>query len=328
MNSFGTLYKITLYGESHQKAIGVVIDGMPAGIKVNEKLIREDLIKRQSSAIGTTQRREVDDYQITSGVFNDVTTGSPIHVMIENKDVQSKDYEHLINHPRPGHSDFVSHLKYKGFEDYRGGGRFSGRITAPLVVAGSFAKMMLPFTFSHELIQVGECRDMLKLDQYLEEIVLKKESVGGIIEVKVTQVMPGLGEPFFGKVESLIGQMLFSIPAVKGVEFGIGFKGIELFGSKYNDCIINHEGKTKTNHSGGVNGGITNGNDLIIRAFIKPASSVGVPQETYHFKEQKMKTLHIEGRHDAAIVRRAGIVLENAVAIVLADLYLQQKAMQ
>ncbi len=328
MNSFGTLYRVTLYGESHQKAIGIVIDGMPAGIKVDHELIEKDLMKRKPSELGTTKRVEPDIYQITSGVFNGYTTGSPIHVTIENLDTQSKDYENLIHHPRPGHADFVSQHKYKGFQDYRGGGRFSGRLTAPLVIAGSFAKMMLPYTWSHELIQVGECKDLSKLDEYLEDIIAKKESVGGIIELKVTGLNPGLGEPFFGKVESLIGQMLFSIPAVKGVEFGVGFKGIELLGSEFNDCIISEDGKTKTNHSGGINGGITNGNDLIIRVFMKPASSVGVGQDTYHFKHQKVENLKIEGRHDAAIVRRAGIVLENAVAIVLADLFLQRKAYQ
>lgn len=328
MNSFGTIFKVTLYGESHQKAIGIVLDGMPAGIKVNHELIEEDLSKRKSQAIGTTKRVEKDEYQITSGVFNGFTTGSPIHVMIENLDTKSKDYENLVNHPRPGHADFVSSVKYKGFQDYRGGGRFSGRLTAPLVIAGSFAKMMLPYTFSYELKSVGKCTDMTKLDQYIEEIVANKDSVGGIIEVRVKGINPGLGEPFFGKVESLIGQMLFSIPAVKGVEFGTGFQGVHLLGSEFNDVIINSNGTTKTNHSGGINGGITNGNDLLIKVFMKPASSIGVPLETYHFKHQKIETLKIEGRHDSAIVRRAGIVLENAVAIVLADLYLLNKAMQ
>lgn len=326
MNSFGTLFRITLYGESHQKAIGIVIDGMPPGIKVNYQLIEEDLKKRKPQDLGTTKRVEPDVYNITSGVFNDFTTGSPIHVMIENQDVQSKDYENLAFHPRPGHADFVSQYKYKGFQDYRGGGRFSGRLTAPLVIAGSFAKMMLPYTFSHQLIQVGECQDLTKLDDYLKDIIERKESVGGIIELQVKNLDPGLGEPFFGKVESLVGQMLFSIPAVKGVEFGLGFKGINLLGSAFNDLIIDQKGTTKTNHSGGINGGITNGNDLVVRVFMKPASSIGVSQETYHLKHQKIEDLKIEGRHDAAIVRRAGIVLENAIAIVMADLYLQQKA--
>lgn len=326
MNSFGTLFRITLYGESHQKAIGVVIDGMPSGIEVNEKLIFEDLMKRRPLAIGTTPRKEKDAFEMTSGIFNGHTTGSPIHIMIPNEDIKSKDYENLLHHPRPGHADFVANLKYKGYQDFRGGGRFSGRLTAPIVIAGSFAKMMLPFEFSHELIQVGTCTDLTQLDDYIQEIIDKKDSVGGIIECRVKGIQPGLGEPYFHKVESLVGQMLFSIPAVKGVEFGIGFKGVNLFGSQFNDQIIDQKGQTKTNHSGGINGGITNGNDLVVKVFIKPASSIGLSQETYHMKHQQVETLQIEGRHDSAIILRAGIVIENAIAIVLADLYLLQKA--
>lgn len=170
MNSYGTLFKVTLYGESHQEAIGVVIDGIPAGIEINESKITEDLIKRQAGAIGTTTRIEPDLFKITSGVFKGYSTGSPIHLMIENVNTRSKDYEHLINQPRPGHADFVSNVKYKGFQDYRGGGRFSGRLTAALVAAGAIAKMVIPFELSNHLVQVGTLKDMSKIDAYLEGI--------------------------------------------------------------------------------------------------------------------------------------------------------------
>jgi chorismate synthase len=328
MNSFGTLFKITLYGESHQEAIGVVIDGMPSGIKIDESVIQLDLKKRNPDAIGTTPRKETDLIHITSGVFNGYSTGSPMHLMIKNENVVSKDYDHLKLQPRPGHADFVANVKYKGYQDHRGGGRFSGRLTAPIVAAGAIAKMWLPFDFSHQLIQIGELKDMSKLDAYLTEIQEQGDSVGGIIEVCVKSLPVGLGEPMFEKLDAKIAQMLFSIPAVKGVSFGTGFEGSHLKGSQFNDLIIDEAGHTKTNHSGGVTGGISNGNDLIIKVFIKPTSSIKAKQETFDFKSHEVKSLEIGGRHDVAIARRAGIVLENAVAIVIADFYLIYKAYQ
>jgi len=328
MNSYGNLFKVTLYGESHQEAIGSVIDGVPAGIKIDEEFIKSDLMKRQPGAVGTTPRKEKDEYRILSGVFNGYSTGSPIHIMIENLNVESKDYEHLKNQPRPGHADFVAGVKYHGYQDYRGGGRFSGRLTAALTAAGSIAKMIVPFQFENKLIQVGALKDMEWLDQYLEEVGKAGDSVGGIIELKVSKMMVGLGEPFFNKLDSEIGKMMFSIPAVKGVEIGKGFSGIDIMGSKFNDEILDASGKTKTNHSGGVSGGISNGNDLIIRVFIKPTSSIKKEQETYNYTTNSVEKLEIGGRHDVCIARRAGIVLENALAIVLADLYLINKAYQ
>lgn len=328
MNSYGNLFKVTLYGESHQEAIGAVIDGVPAGIKIDEELIKSDLMKRQPGAVGTTPRKEKDEFRILSGVFNGYSTGSPIHIMIENLNVESKDYEHLKNQPRPGHADFVAGVKYHGFQDYRGGGRFSGRLTAALTAAGSIAKMIVPFQFENKLIQVGALKDLEWLDQYLEEVKKAGDSVGGIIELKVSNMMVGLGEPFFNKLDSEIGKMMFSIPAVKGVEIGKGFSGIDIMGSKFNDEILNASGKTKTNHSGGVSGGISNGNDLVIRVFIKPTSSIQKEQETYNYTSNSVEKLEIGGRHDVCIARRAGIVLENALAIVLADLYIIHRAYQ
>jgi chorismate synthase len=328
MNSYGTLFKVTLYGESHQEAIGAIVDGVPAGIKIDDEQITSDLTKRQPGAVGTTPRKEKDEFKILSGVFNGFSTGSPIHIMIENQNIQSKDYEHLKNQPRPGHADFVAGVKYNGFQDYRGGGRFSGRLTAALTAAGSIAKMIVPFQFENKLVQVGALKDMEWLDQYLSEVSKAGDSVGGIIEVKVSGIPVGLGEPFFNKLDSEIGKMMFSIPAVKGVEIGKGFAGIEMMGSKFNDEILDDRGKTKTNHSGGVSGGISNGNDLIVKVFIKPTSSIQKEQETYSYTTNSVEKLEIGGRHDVCIARRAGIVVENALAIVLADLYLINKAYQ
>ena len=325
MNSFGQRFKVTLYGESHQKAIGVVIDGIPPGIKIDEALLKADLDQRRPGKIGTTSRIEKDDYVITSGIFNGHTTGSPVHIMIENNDIQSKDYSNLINHPRPGHTDLVAKIKYHNFNDYRGGGRFSGRLTAPLVLAGSIAKQCIPFSLKHELIQVGELKDLSQLDSYLEKITLEGDSVGGIIKLTTNPLPMGLGEPFFYKLDAAIAHMMFSIPAVKGVEIGLGFSGIHTKGSEFNDRILNEEGKTATNHSGGVTGGLSNGNPLEVKVMIKPTSSIKKPQDTFNLKNQKMTTLEVKGRHDVCIARRAGIVLENALAIVLADLYLLYK---
>ena len=191
MNSFGTLFKITLYGESHQDAIGIVIDGVTPGLLIDWELVRKDLSLRRPGKIGTTPRVEEDNLIITYGIFNDRATGSPIHVMIKNENVKSNDYSHLVNQPRPGHADFVARTKYNNFHDYRGGGRFSGRLTAPIVVAGSIAKQMLKFNFSHELIQIGALKDMSKIDEYLLDIEKKGESVGGIVEIKVSNVQIG-----------------------------------------------------------------------------------------------------------------------------------------
>ncbi len=326
MNNYGTLFRITLYGESHQSAIGVIVDGMPAGIDIDMQMIENDMKKRQPGAIGTTPRKEEDVVNILSGVFNGKSTGSPIHLMIENTNIKSQDYEHLKTHPRPGHADFVASKKYKGFHDYRGGGRFSGRLTAAIVAAGAVAKMVIPYKLSHELIQLGTLKNMRQIDEYLLKIAEQKDSVGGIIEVKAQGLPVGLGEPFFQKLDAEIAKMMFSIPSVKGVEFGLGFRGIDAMGSETNDLIIDQEGRTKTNRSGGVTGGISNGNDLVFRVMIKPTSSIGKPQETYDFNEGKVSELIIGGRHDVAIARRAGIVLENALAIVLADLYLISQA--
>ncbi len=328
MNSYGNLFKITLYGESHQDAIGVVVDGVTPGTLIDIDKIKSDLELRKPKAIGTTPRKEDDEPLITSGVFNGKATGSPIHIMIKNKNVKSKDYDHLKKQPRPGHADFVAEKKYHGFQDHRGGGRFSGRLTATLVAAGSIAKMMLPYTFTNQLKQIGTLTDMSKIDDYLKDIINQGDSVGGIVEVNVKGVEVGLGEPMFEKLDAELAKMMFSIPAVKGFEMGLGFKGVNALGSTFNDLIIDKNGKTKTNHAGGVTGGISNGNDITFNVFVKPTSSIQKQQNTYDFSKDMMSTLKVGGRHDVAIVRRVGIVLENAAAIVLADAYLKNKMYQ
>jgi chorismate synthase len=322
MNTWGTLFKVTLYGESHQPSIGVVVEGIPYGLTIDEERMRQALKKRNPDLIGTTSRKEADRFTIDSGIYEGKTTGSPIHMSIPNENIQSSDYQHLKNQPRPGHADYVASIKYGQLNDPRGGGRFSGRLTAPLVMAGTLAQMMLPYTFSHRLVQVGSLVDMSQIDTYLQSIKDQGDSVGGIIEITVTGIPVGLGEPMFGKVESLIGQLLFSIPAVKGVSFGTGFEGIQLLGSQFNDRIIDERGTTDTNHSGGISGGITNGNPLVIRVFIKPTSSIQKVQETFNKEADAVTSLLIGGRHDVCIARRAGIVCESMVAIALADLYL------
>jgi chorismate synthase len=325
MNTFGKIFQVTLYGESHQDAIGVVIDGVIPGTIINENLIHEHLALRRPGAIGTTARQELDAFKITSGVFLGRATGSPVHLIIENKDVISKDYEHLKTHPRPGNADFVAMKKYQGFHDYRGGGRFSGRLTAALVAAGSIAKMMIPYSMHHELVSLGTCKDPSKFDAYVTAIGQEGDSVGGMITLTIQGIPVGLGEPMFYKLDATITQLLMSIPAVKLVSFGNTLELLEAKGSVFNDVIINDQGTTKTNHSGGITGGISNGNPIVIHVFIKPTSSIQKVQETYHFEDHSVEPLKASGRHDVAIARRAGIVIENTVACVLADMYLLQR---
>ncbi len=326
MNHFGNLFSVNIYGESHGKAVGVVIDGIKPGIPFNESLLLSDLSRRKAGAVGTTKRIETDEPHILSGVYRGYTTGAPIHVLFENTNTKSEDYQNLLKQPRPGHADFTSFVKYKGFADQRGGGHFSGRLTTGIVAAGAFAKMLLPATFESKLVQVGNLVDMNGLDEYLKSVSERLDSVGGIVEVIVSGLEIGIGEPFFDSVESKIAHMVFSVPAIKGIEFGIGFKGIQLKGSEFNDQILDETGKTKTNHNGGLNGGITNGNDLVVRVFVKPASSIFLKQDTFDFETKSVQPLQIEGRHDACIARRAVVVIENAIAIALADLYLQKKS--
>ena len=329
MNSFGSLFRVHIYGESHGSGIGVLIDGVPSGIKLTLEDFTKDLSKRKSGKIGTTPRKEDDIPNIISGVFNDFTTGAPINIFFENKNTDSKVYTDFKSHPRPGHADFSATKKYSGFNDIRGGGHFSGRLTLALVAAGVIAKKILnDFIFSSEIESIGILNKLefdKKLENYLLETAHSGDSLGGTISLTIKNVPIGLGEPFFDSVESVLSSIIFSIPGIKGVEFGAGFKGTEFLGSKFNDCFIDKSGKTSSNNNGGINGGITNGNDIFLKVAVKPTSSIFKPQETFNFKDKNIQSLKINGRHDVAFLLRVPIVLENAVAIALADLYLQNK---
>lgn len=329
MNSFGSLFRVHIYGESHGSGIGVLIDGVPSGIKLTLEDFTKDLSKRKSGKIGTTPRKEDDIPNIISGVFNDFTTGAPINIFFENKNTDSKVYTDFKSHPRPGHADFSATKKYSGFNDIRGGGHFSGRLTLALVAAGVIAKKILNnFIFSSEIESIGILNKLefdKKLENYLLETAHSGDSLGGTISLTIKNVPIGLGEPFFDSVESVLSSIIFSIPGIKGIEFGAGFKGTEFLGSKFNDCFIDKSGKTSSNNNGGINGGITNGNDIFLKVAVKPTSSIFKPQETFNFKDKNIQSLKINGRHDVAFLLRVPIVLENAVAIALADLYLQNK---
>ena len=320
MNTFGNIFKISIFGESHGNGIGIVVDGCPAGINISANDFTEDLARRKAGKKGTTPRKENDLPELLSGVFNGKTTGAPIAILFRNNNTKSKDYSQLFDHPRPGHADFVARLKYGGYNDYTGGGHFSGRITLGLVAAGVIAKKMLaPMKFEANILEVGGMTDIDKAIEIAQE---KKDSIGGIVECKITNIPVGLGEPFFGSVESAISSAVFSIPAVKGIEFGAGFKVAKMSGTENNDNIIDNKGTTETNNAGGINGGITNGNDIVFRIAVKPTPSVSLPQETFNIKDGKVEPLEIVGRHDLCIALRVPPVLEAAAAIALADLSL------
>ncbi len=320
MNTFGTIFKTSIFGESHGNGIGIVIDGCPSGIPLSTDDLLHDLSRRKAGAKGTTPRKEDDLPEILSGVFNGHTTGAPIAIIFRNNNTKSKDYSQLFDHPRPGHADFVSRVKYGGFNDYTGGGHFSGRITLGLVAAGVIAKKILsPATAAARILEIGGMTD---IDKAIEAAQLSKDSVGGIVECTVKGIPVGLGEPFFGSVESEISRAVFSIPAIKGIEFGAGFAVSRMTGSVCNDNIIDADGHAETNNNGGINGGISNGNDIVFRVAVKPTPSISLPQSTFSIKEQKVEPLTITGRHDLCIALRVPVVLEAAAAIALADLSL------
>ena len=325
MNQFGHLFKVNLYGASHQDVIGVMIDGVPVGLKIDAQEMEDFLARRKPTSKSETARREEDRPIIKCGLFNGLTDGTPLVIEFKNNDTHSSDYNEFVNHPRPSHVDLVAKDKYHGFNDYRGSGAFSGRLTAALCAAGYVAKKVANFDYSSEIVQCGDLEDLSKLDQYLEQVKSEGDSVGGVLKVVVKNVNKSLGEPYFYSAESAISQILFSIGSVKGVSFGAGFEGVGLKGSQFNDLIINKDGKTATNNAGGINGGITNGNDLVVNVFVRPISSIAKTQETYDFESDMIKPLTIKGRHDASIIKRVGVVLESAVAIALADLVLLNK---
>jgi chorismate synthase len=324
MNHFGKIFTVSILGESHGDCVGIVIDGVAAGINLCVNDFLTDIERRKGGIQkATTPRKEDDTPIIKSGVFNNKTTGSPLTILFENNNIKSNDYKKQKDIPRPGHADFVANKKFGGFEDYRGSGHFSGRLTLCIVAAGVVAKKMLQnIVINANLIEVG---GETEINKGIDKAILNNDSVGGIVECVATGLPIGLGEPFFDSVESLIGHIIFSIPAVKGIEFGSGFAATKMLGSQHNDAIINENGTTKTNNAGGIVGGLTNGNHLLFRVAIKPTSSTPKIQNSYNTNTHIVEKFAVKGRHDLCIALRVPVVIEAATAIVLADLMLLEQ---
>ena len=328
MNSFGRIFRVSIFGESHGQCVGVLLDGVPAGIVLTGQDFTQDLDRRRSGARGTTERKESDLPILRTGLFNGMTTGAPLMIEFVNSDVDSSAYDKIKNTPRPGHADFVANRKFGGFNDYRGGGHFSGRLTAALVAAGVVAKKVIsPLQVSAKLLEVGGSTDIAGA---IEKAIADGDSVGGIIECRAVGLPLGLGEPFFDSLESALSHAVFSIPAIKGIEFGdgpgSGFSAARMRGSEHNDDILDDTGATRTNNAGGINGGISNGNELVFRVAVKPTSSIKKTQRTVDRASGQQIDISVEGRHDACIALRVPPVLESVTAVVLADfLMLAQK---
>ena len=349
-NTFGNSIAVTLFGESHGEAIGAVIDGIAPGIKIDKEYISSRLDERRAKGKISTSRHEADEYEIISGVFNGYTTGTPITIMIRNTSTRSCDYSELKDTPRPSHADYTAEVKYRGYQDYRGGGHFSGRITAALVAAGAILRYALEakgimigthvknlhgiidreFTdlkgdiealkgLSFPVLDERAKADMIKI---AENAAQCGDSVGGILESAIIGVPAGVGEPWFDTLEGVLAHALFSVPAVKGVEFGLGFGFANTYGSEANDEFIIEDDaiKTSSNNNGGINGGISNGMPIIFRTAIKPTPSIFKKQSTVNMKEMTECELEISGRHDPAIIHRARAVVDAVAAIVLADM--------
>ena len=349
-SSIGQRLVLTSFGESHGRSIGAVLDGCPAGLEIDEKEIQEMLNQRKPGQNSiSTQRKEGDIVEIVSGIFRGFTTGAPITMLIWNADQKSKDYENLKTKLRPGHSDYPAMMKYNQYNDHRGGGRFSGRLTATHVMGGAIARKLLKTTLGIKTnsftSQIGKIKMEKEFNEKMSKLIYKNEvrcpeektaknmrdaildakkkgdSLGGIIESVTTNVPVGLGEPIFGSLESDLSKAIFSIPSVKGIEFGSGFRGSELSGSENNDLYTIKKGKiiTKTNNSGGILGGISNGMPITMRIAFKPASSIAQKQSTVDIKNKKETILQVKGRHDPCVVPRAPPVVDSLVALTIAD---------
>ncbi len=349
-NTFGNSISLTLFGESHGAAIGAVLDGLAPGIAVDDAFIRAQLNKRRPVGKISTARHEADAYRIVSGVFEGRTTGTPLTLLIPNTSQHSKDYAATRSLARPGHADYTAYAKYHGYEDYRGGGHFSGRITAALVAAGAiligalnekgirigthiascggvadkaFGDLEKEIALLNELDFAVLDRDRgEQMKAAIEAAAAEGDSVGGVLETAVTGLPAGVGEPWFDTVEGVLSHALFSVPAIKGVQFGDAFELVNGRGSAYNDSyyMSDHEIKTQTNHNGGVNGGITNGMPLVFRCAVKPTPSIFKPQATVDFMKRENSVLELKGRHDPAIIHRARVVIDSVTALAVADL--------
>ncbi len=318
MNSFGRIFRVHIFGESHGESVGLVIDGCPAGMPLSIDDFDIDIERRKGGSKGTTPRKEDDRPIFKSGIFEGKTTGAPITILFENNNTRSTDYAKQRDVPRPGHADFVASKKFGGYEDYRGGGHFSGRLTVCLVAAGVIAKKILNnIKVRATITEVGGETDV---EKGLQKAIDAKDSIGGIVECSVKGLPVGIGEPFFDSVESVLSHAVFAIPAVRGIEFGTGFWSARMFGSEHNDAIENREGKTTTNHAGGVVGGITNGNEIVFRIAIKPTSSTPKEQQTLNWQTGQVEPFAVRGRHDLCIALRVPVVLEAVTAMVIADL--------
>jgi len=323
MNSFGRIFRVSIFGESHGECVGINIDGCPAGLPLSVDDFTTDIDRRKAGAKGTTPRKEADLPRIMNGVFNSKTTGAPITILFDNTNTRSGDYEKQRAVPRPGHADFVATQKFGGFEDFRGGGHFSGRLTVCLVAAGVIAKKLLNnIKVEATILEIGGEADT---EKGLQKAIDAKDTIGGIVECKVNGLPAGLGEPFFDSAESAISHAVFAIPAVRGIEFGTGFAAARMYGSEHNDAIENMEGKTTTNHAGGIVGGITNGNEIVFRIAIKPTSSTPKVQQTINVETGLIEDFSVKGRHDLCIALRVPVVLEAVTAFVLADLMLLEQ---
>ena len=353
-NTFGNAVSVTLFGESHGEAVGAVLDGLAPGIRIDEAYIRDRLSLRRPQGDISTSRREADEFRIVSGVFRGVTTGTPVCVLIPNADTKSADYEKTRALARPGHADYTANVKYHGFQDYRGGGHFSGRVTAALVAAGAVAMDALcgkgiligthikscagiadmPFcdikeeiaSLNSKAFAVIDEAAGLRMKEAIAQAAKENDSVGGVLETAVIGLPAGVGEPWFDTVEGVLSHALFSVPAIKGVSFGAGFDFANMRGSTANDAFYMDNGivKTKTNHNGGVNGGITNGMPLVFSCAVKPTPSIGIPQRTVDMEKGENAGINVRGRHDPAIVHRARAVVDSVTALALCDLLAQR----
>jgi len=331
MNTFGQYFKVSIFGESHGPAIGVVLDGVPENIPLEEADFEQDIARRSPGAVGTTARREADKPKILSGTLFGYTTGAPLTIIFWNSNVQSIDYEQFAAVPRPGHADFTGNVKFNFANDPRGGGHFSGRLTLPIVAAGVVAKKMLNAEYGTEekkeklnidikaeLLEIGGEKDPAKWDDLLRKTAEEGDSLGGIIECTVTGLGVGVGDPFWDSLESCISHAIFSIPGIRGIEFGDGFAASRMKGSEHNDPF-GPDGPIK-NGAGGINGGLSNGAPIVFRVAVKPTASIFKPQKTWDFEHKKETTLQIKGRHDVCFARRTPVIVEAMTAIVIADL--------
>lgn len=337
MNSFGTNFRVSIFGESHGEAVGVVVDGVQAGLPVDVEMFESMLSRRRGGGVvGSTPRMECDVPRFLSGVFNGVATGAPLTVVFENSNVRSGDYADFAQHPRPSHSDFVAGVRFGGYNDVRGGGHFSGRLTVGLVAAGVVARASVMdfvgrgsvgldasvISVDAAVTHVGgvSVDDGSGVDHIIARAAESADSLGGVVECRVRGLEVGVGEPFFDSLESVISHIMFAIPGVRGVEFGDGFAAAAMCGSEHNDVIVDADGHTATNHAGGVVGGLSNSNELVFRVAFKPAASIGRAQVTYDISKGEMCELVVGGRHDVCIALRGAVVVEAAVWMVLADL--------